>query len=868
MTTSEQQGGVNLSNIRDSQITAGNIAGRDIQNITVILNMAPFEPPPDLEKLRADYLNHLRRAHRALDLKLPQLENFTRELLLEDVYVPLLARPELPAGETWERRLAGRLFASEATTIRPPDIITEDEVNNRILRVWKSEPVSIEQALAEKPRVVVIGDPGSGKTTLLKRLALRLAAEPNAPLPILLPLNAYADALTRGDRNLQTYLADYFVARAQGLTKIGELFNKAIEQGQAVILLDGLDEVQRDRPHLVDKVEAFSREGAERGNKLVITSRVVGYRESPLDPKEWSLYTLLDFDRKAIEDFAGKWCLAFETSTAGDTPEARAAAEVERKSLLEALGANPGVEKLASNPLLLTILALIKRQGVTLPNRRIELYELYLKTLISAWNKSRALDKRPIGPPMDYLETVAVLGPLALWLREENPTAGLVTEERLIEWLTNYYAGDEWRLPRGEAMKRAREFLGGVRQYSNLLIERGQGRYGFIHLTFEEALAARGLVQLGQLKLDDSLAVIEKHLTDPAWRETILLAVGIWGLVREQPRAAGEVARAMLKMGHDGILLAGACLEDVGELGLGRAAKQEITYALLAANRDRSLPPAVQRDAGFTLGRTGWVPDDLDLFIHIPAGPFLYGPDKRTVVIEQPFAIAKYPVTNLQFKRFMDAGGYERREFWSGEGWAWRMGTYVSKAPDFLKDWSADRPPEKRNEPFFWHNSRFKNPLGPVVGVNWFEAEAYNNWLSKEKGKPFRLPTEEEWERAARHTDAREFPWGDNFDRNRLNTNEFWSEEDVNVRSTTIVGQFAEGNSHAGASDMSGNVWEWTSSWYDAVKIRLIVRGGSWDFYSKYAHCADHVRYTPDGFDNVIGFRLLSPGATEDFAGW
>ena len=320
---------------------------------------------------------------------------------------------------------------------------------------------------------------------------------------------------------------------------------------------------------------------------------------------------------------------------------------------------------LASNPLLLTILALIKRQGVSLPNRRVELYELYLKTLISAWSKARALDRRPVGPPLDYLQTIAVLGPLALWLREENPTAGLVPEERLIDWLTEFFKGEDWGLKQGEAMKQAREFLDSVRRYSNLLLERGQGRYGFIHLTFEEALAARGLVQMGQLKLDDSLAVIRQRLTDPGWRETIMLAVGVWGLVREQPRVAGEVVRAMLKMecddGCTNVLIAGACLEDVGELGLGRVAASEVTEALIGAMRDRSLPPPVQRDAGFSLGRTGWILPDLDAFIPIPAGPFLYGDDKRRVEIKQPFAISKYPITNLQYRRFIKAGGYDAR---------------------------------------------------------------------------------------------------------------------------------------------------------------------------------------------------------------
>ncbi len=860
-------------------------------------------PASALAQQRANYLAYLRRIHRAVDLKLPQLENFTRELLLEDVYVPLLARPELPTGETWERRLAGRALSQDAwpaTGDRP-----ERSAAKRVLKVAEGSKglserddeealalagraeahVRVEQALAEKPRVVVIGDPGSGKTTLLKHLALRLASEPNAPLPILVPLNAYADALARADRNLQQYLSEYFAGRVQSIADLAPLFDRALQQGQAVILLDGLDEIQKDRKHVAEKVEAFAREAVARGNKLVVTSRIVGYRESPLDAKAWALYTLLDFDREAIEQFAIKWCAAFEISTLGDTPEARAAAEAERQSLLEAIAANPGVERLASNPLLLTLLALIKRQGVSLPNRRVELYELYLRTLISAWNKSRALDKRPVGPELDYLQTVRVLGPLALWLREKNPTAGLIAEEPLMEWLSDYFAGDEWRLPRGQAAERARDFLESVRQYSNLLLERGQGRYGFIHLTFEEMLAARGLVRLGQVNFEDGLALIRRHFTDPGWRETILLTVGVWWLVREDPERAGEIARAILKMkpsasddAGKNILLAGACLEDVGALGLGRAAAQEVIDALLAAYHDRALPPDVQRDAGFILGRTGWKPDDLDAFLPISAGPFLYGDDKRKVVIEQPFAISKYPITNYQFRSFVEkARGYDRREFWSEEGWAWRIGTYDSKAPKPYQSWLSGRPPEKRGEPIFWHDSKWNNPLAPVVGVSWFEAEAYCLWLSQVTGKPIRLPTEEEWERAARHTDGREYPWGSKFDHRRLNCAEFWGgrddldwnkwldEKGYEPASTTIVGQFAEGTSQAGLSDVSGNVWEWTDSWYDAEKIYRSVRGGSWYCNRRLARCAYRSRNVPDNFDNFIGFRVLSPGSISGF---
>jgi formylglycine-generating enzyme required for sulfatase activity/energy-coupling factor transporter ATP-binding protein EcfA2 len=862
-------------------VHAGNdVVLRDQYNITQIIRIPSFTPPPDLEKLRADYLAHLCRNYRALDFKgIPQLDALTKELLLEEVYVPLVARPDAPEGETWERRLAGRHLRKET--------LPEDEL--KMLEKGDPRPIKVEEALGKQPRVVVLGDPGSGKSTLLKYLTLRLAAEPGAPLPILLPLNAYAAALAKVDLNLQDYLPQYFAGLAQGLAGLQPLFDLAIQNGQAVVLLDGLDEVQSEtvRALLVGRVEAFATESKV---KMAVTSRVVGYRESPLHSRQWALYTLLDFDRTAIEAFAGRWCLAFEKSILGDSPEAGHQAEIERRSLLEALDTNPGVAQLASNPLLLTILALIKRQGVDLPNRRVELYELYLKTLITAWSKARALDKRPVGPLLDYLQVIKVLGPLALWLREKNPTAGLVLEEILLEWLVDYIGRDRG-LPPGRAIEEARQFLDNVRRYSNLLLERGRGRYGFIHLTFEEALAARGLVQLGQLRLDNSLDYIQRHISDPAWRETILLAVGVWGIVREEFEKAGEVVRAMLRMlcGEDdpcrNVLIAGACLEDVGEIGLGREPAAEVIQALIVVSLNRDLPPLTQRDAGFILGRlAGSNPDflkqirpDLEEWVQIPAGEFLYGDEKKVEVIREPFAIAKYPVTNLQYRQFVEAGGYEQCEFWSETGWGWRRGTYDGQVKDkSIQYWLARRPPEKRSEPYYWHDLKWNNPLAPVVGVTWFEAEAYANWLAKQRGCAIRLPTEQEWERAARGTKGREYTWGDVFTGKNLNCAEFWMQNDQLDRnkwqrtesrkgaSPTLVGQFPGGNTPEGVSDLSGNVWEWTASWYDKEQINHVLRGVSWDGHRGYACCAYRFWYVPVDFYYSVGFRVLSSGIFPD----
>ena len=850
----------------------GDLVGGD--KITQIIQLPAFVPPPKLEELKAEYLAYLRRAYRALDFKgIPQFEAISSELLLEEVYVPLLARPERPGGETWERRLAGRLLNDED--------LPEEAVAS--LEKGAAHPIRVEDALGEEARVVVLGDPGSGKSTLLKYLTLRLAAEDDAPLPILLPLNAYARALRKkGDHSLQSYLSVYFAN--QGVKNLAPLFESALSQGQAVILLDGLDEVQEERAYLVNKVENFASKAVEKGNKLVVTSRIVGYQDAPLK-SEWTLYTLLDFNRASVEDFATRWCLAFEKNVLGDTPEAKVAAEKERIALLESIDANPGVGKLATNPLLLTILALIKRQGVSLPNRRAELYELYLETLIRSWNKARALDQYPVGPELNPNEVLMTLGPLALWLREKNPTAGVVSEDALLGELTRYYMGEDWGLKRGPAREKAHEFLKSVRTYSNLLVERGPRQYGFLHLTFEEMLAAYGIYQLGQLDLQESLQVIEKHLRDPGWRETILLAIGVWGLANKQPRVAAKVVRAMLKMtckGDDAAkntLLAGACLEDVGEEGLGRAAANEVIDALQEIARDRNLLPITQRDAGLSLGRLAAssadflarIRPDLDEFIPIPAGEFLYGDEKKPAKIEEPFAIAKYPVTNLQYRPFIEAGGYDHKEFWSTEGWSWRMGEYDTKASGSTKDLLERRPVEKRHEPFFWRDSKWNNPLAPVVGVSWFESEAYAKWLEAELERPIRLPTEEEWERAARGRKGRKYPWGDDFDFNRANAAPFWKQDndadyafDLDYASTTLIGQF-DGATPEGIADLSGNVWEWTNSWYEAEQVNRTLRGGSWVSIERSLRSANRGRDVPDDFDYFLGFRLLSPGSVSGF---
>jgi formylglycine-generating enzyme required for sulfatase activity len=192
------------------------------------------------------------------------------------------------------------------------------------------------------------------------------------------------------------------------------------------------------------------------------------------------------------------------------------------------------------------------------------------------------------------------------------------------------------------------------------------------------------------------------------------------------------------------------------------------------------------------------------------------------------YEIAQSPVTNTEYYTFIWDSGHRIPRAWTGYSF-----------PDDAED-------------------------HPVVGVSKLDAEAYIEWLNKKTGMAFRLPTEAEWEHAARGEDGRIFPWGNTFDPWRCNTAESVK------KGTTPVGAYSPGgDSIYGAADMVGNVWEWTQSLFmpypyrpnsnrEEIKPsgRYVVRGGAWYYTRKLARCAVREGVLPDHLSPSIGFRL------------
>jgi formylglycine-generating enzyme required for sulfatase activity len=208
--------------------------------------------------------------------------------------------------------------------------------------------------------------------------------------------------------------------------------------------------------------------------------------------------------------------------------------------------------------------------------------------------------------------------------------------------------------------------------------------------------------------------------------------------------------------------------------------------------------------------------------VRIPKGLFLYGEERRRETIDHDYWIDIYPVTNEKYRAFIEANGYKKTEYWSEQGWKWKTKENVTT-------------------PEYWNDPKWNKPDHPVVGVSYYEAEAYARWAGK------RLPTEQEWEKAARGTDGRKYPWGYEFDENKSNSNS---------GGTTPVTRYPSGVSPYGVYDMAGNVWEWCASWYGEKHDKRVIRGGSWLYDPGHLRTSTRDGLAADLRLNDIGFRL------------
>jgi predicted MPP superfamily phosphohydrolase len=402
-----------------------------------------------------------------------------------------------------------------------------------------ASPMDLARVLESGGSAVVLADPGMGKSTLLAYLALVFAG--GAPLKgftcpkSLVPFHiSLRDFVRHQKQSPGLSFLEYLEIEARERLSLPEMhrsfFDATLRMGEAVVLLDGLDEVgnETERHAVTASIRAFQADYADC--RFWITSRIYGYTGNVRLPGSFTHYRIDRLDDVQIDNFVGRW---YELQIPTSAQEAREQAE----SLRAAVRRTPSVRRLAGNPLLLTLMAFMHHGLRRLPRDRGELYEKCIEMLLKTWQDA----KRGDGQAARGIEGLNVptqkdyLAHLAFFIQQKNQggkdeeARGLVSRREAVDALSLRHLTRARRehpnMTEFEARDEMEHFLDYVCDETGLVLDRGNEQASFIHLSFQEYLAA--WVFLCDDEMPHGPGFFEEHLGDPAWEEVLLLRLYI-----------------------------------------------------------------------------------------------------------------------------------------------------------------------------------------------------------------------------------------------------------------------------------------------------------------------------------------------------
>jgi len=790
----------------------------------------------------------------------------------------------------------------------------------------------MQRVFSEYRMLLVIGDPGSGKTTLMKYYALcclqnnqdRLFGRQLPVRVFYLPLRDLKRSESGDCLSLPEQLSLWAGQRSNSIDR--EVFETWLrdKKTQSLVLFDGLDEIsdlekRKEACNWIDRTwSGFS------DAYFVVTSRFTGYRK--VEGVELSAdhirADVMDFSFEQQEEFLSKWftaaylrdlCPAGINAGQWMTRQKNDAKDRTAK-IVEYLNKekNRGLRELAAIPMMLQIMAILWKERDFLPDSRLKLYSAALDYLLEYRD-----ERRKIPPLLPADKARRVLAPVSLWMQQElkaDEVERIVMHEKMQETLDTF-----------DHPPSAKDFCRNLVDRAGLLAEYGDRDYVFRHKTFREYLAGSQLVEKAK-RTTGHIDSLVKHFGEDWWNEVMKFFMGqadaemfdhfmgklfnhplseelsskqqtlLDTLIEEAPqkktdalcdklldtkttvnqqryildclKAIGKPtsAEAVTVFLDSGLAKEKEGIEKAGELLKTLGAIDDEQLSILLRKAQVKISPEEVSSASFRN------PCEHDAqYILIPGGKYRYSVRKKKVTVPDLY-VAKYPVTNRQYRSFID--------FLAGKPAATDATLSLKSYQESLHDLAGSKDDAIKGFQEYLKKERnladrlrsrhdverkFNKDDQPVVGVSWYAARAYCLWLTMLAGDKaeYRLPTEVEWEWAAggrrdkpgEVLEVRKYPWGDEPDPTAKHAN-YGSNEGA----TTPVGRYLDGATPEGLYDIAGNVWEWMENWCDEEKRNTrAVRGGSWYDAPENLACSSWVVSNPDYRSYGNGFRVVRP---------
>jgi GTPase SAR1 family protein len=524
-------------------------------------NVPSVISPKGQELFVEQYYNALLKQYKILDLDAltqPEKADFM-EIQLRSIFVEQDVRENPPPIEI-PKELLDKLIEDEKIKEEDlPEGITLEDIK-KAKEAYFAKPASAVLDVITNPKnryIVILGDPGSGKSTLSRYIVLSLITKENEKLqkafndylPLIIELRDYAAECT--NKNCNTFLKYLDLlgeSRGHGLTE-GALDSYLKNNGKSIIIFDGLDEIfdPNQRANIEKQIVGFTNNYPKA--RVLVTSRIVGYKRSTFTNADFSTYTLQDFRKPQIDAFIDKW---YNIALINNPDEARARKERINRSLDE----SASIRQLAGNPLLLTIMAIINKHQ-ELPRERWRLYDHASSVLIHHWDWERRIKEWNI--KIEYVgkdDKEELLRRVAF--KMQSATKGLAGNYIHADTLQNEfekYFKERYQKNPADAKLAARVLLDQLRERNFILCRYGSNLYGFIHRTFLEYFCASSFVWKFNIKhefdIDDLKNIFQEHWGDKSWHEVLRLICGmidekfaeilICYLMRESPPVKSDI---------------------------------------------------------------------------------------------------------------------------------------------------------------------------------------------------------------------------------------------------------------------------------------------------------------------------------------